>query len=429
MNRDVTFASLARSEDEPRIALAQVVRLRWLAFAGQLASLGVAAVILDLGLPWTPLLLLVGATLVTNLLAFAWLRLSRPVSPAHVGQLLALDVLLLTGLLHQSGGSSNPFGVLYLVHVTLAAVALRPAWSVFLAILSLACYALLFFSYVPVEALAHAHHGDEDAFRLHLQGMWVAFAVAALLIGHFTSQLRTALRRREEELARTLERSARYETLAAVGTLATGAAHELGTPLGTIAVAAREMERALTDEALRDDARLIREQVDRCRQILQRMRDEAGATGGEALAPAPLAAIVARAAEELPPERRRRLRVEIPEDLAAWPLPAGLVGRTLRDLLSNAFDASDDEAPVELLARSAGERIELAVVDRGTGMDAAVLARAVEPFFTTKEPGRGMGLGLHLAHGTAERLGGELLLESSPGSGTRATLVLPRRVA
>lgn len=389
-----------------RIGLAWLVRLRWGAVAGQLGTLAVAGGPLGLELPLAGLTSLILGTLLSNLFAFAWLRLGRPVAGSAVGALLALDVAILTGLLFLTGGPSNPFGVLYLVHVALAAVMLPAAWSWFLGGLSLLGYGLLFRWSVPLGGMAH-HHGG-DAFSLHLQGMWAAFAVAAALIAWFVTRLTASLRQREAELASIRERAARYEKLAAVGTLAAGAAHELSTPLGTIAVVARELERAASDDALRYDARLVRAEVDRCQAILRGMRSTV--PGGEELLPLPLGQVVAELGFD-------RLEVRLDPQVAELPVAGPAVDRILRNLVQNALDASPAGALVQLVATAEGESLRIAVIDRGCGMTPEVRARAGEPFYTTKAPGRGMGLGLHLVRTTVEGLGGSFRIDSREGEG------------
>jgi len=221
------------------------------------------------------------------------------------------------------------------------------------------------------------------------------------------------------------ERSAR---LASLTTLAAGAAHELGSPLGTIAVVAREIERraAGASDALGDDARLLRAEVSRCRSILDRMLAQAeraqGDPGDELRAGEALAALGEGLGESGAPSR-------VAGEIRA-PAAASLGSRLdfvemVVPLLRNALDASPREAPVQLVAELEGSRLRVRIRDQGPGMDAATLARAGEPFFTTRPPGRGTGLGLFVVRLNAERLGGTLRLDSAPGRGTTATLEWP----
>src|SRR6218665_3315595 len=206
-------------------------------------------------------------------------RRERPIPEGLTWAVMALDVVLLTVLLELSGGASNPFSALYLVHIALAAVVLREGWTWALTVLAVACFGELF-----VGAPAHHHIHD---MRMHLEGMWAAFALAAGFIVYFVQRVTRALAAREAELVSARAASARHDKLAALATLAAGAAHELSTPLSTIAVVARELERHLEragqETSSLEDVRLIREQVARCRDILARMASDAGASQGEAL--------------------------------------------------------------------------------------------------------------------------------------------------
>jgi two-component system sensor histidine kinase RegB len=401
-----------------------IVRLRWLAAAGQIAAIGVAWAVLGLELPVAWLLSVAGITLASNvLLALLRPRLGAAPGPA-VFAILALDVVLLTGLLALAGGPWNPFSVLYLVQVALAAVVLGVRPAVAVALLSAAGYAALFF--LPGDsALEHALHGP-GAMALHLAGMWIATATAGGIIGVFVAQIAAALRRREEQV-RGLERAAaRSEKLVSLSTLAAGAAHELATPLGTIALAAgslatrRPGNTAAPQEG--DDARLILEEVARCREILSRMQGGAGDVVGEGPERLDVGEVLTGVRQELRPSERTRLHIESPTDPMALRLPRRAIVQSLVSLVRNALSATPAEKRVSLRAVRNADRVRFEVTDEGIGMPPEVLARAGEPFFTTRPPGEGMGLGLFLARAVAEQLGGALELDSEPGRGTRARL-------
>ncbi|HEY2513575.1 MAG TPA: histidine kinase dimerization/phospho-acceptor domain-containing protein, partial [Polyangiaceae bacterium] len=259
----------------PAITLRWLLRLRWWAFAGQTGTVLATSLVLGIALPRAPLGVLLGATALSNVALGRWMRTAPVVSPRTVAAVLVLDTLSLGGLLYFTGGPSNPFSVLFLVQITVAALVLGLRYTAAVVALSVFAYAFLFFDNVPLPGMEHAHHAGTSAFSLHLQGMFVAFTLAASLIAYFVTRVSTALRERDLELAAAHRHAATNERLASLSTLAAGAAHELGTPLGTIAVASKELEREAMAiqgaEALQDDARLIRQEVDRCRDIVQRM--------------------------------------------------------------------------------------------------------------------------------------------------------------
>jgi two-component system sensor histidine kinase RegB len=327
--------------------------------------------------------------------------------------------------LHLSGGSYNPFNFLYLVHIALAAVVLRPRYTWGLAALSALCFGTLFGDpFAAGSVSGHLDHADQ--MEMHLRGMWVAFAVAAVFIVYFVGRIRRALGERDAELALARERSARSDKLASLATLAAGAAHELSTPLGTIAVAAGEMQQAVAradGSALLDDARLIGDEVRRCRGILERLSTDAGDSPGEV----PERVTLGSLAEALRASTSDRVVMVLPSEAAALEVsvfPRATL-QALSALIDNALDASPPATEVVVEAGVAEGEAFFCVQDHGSGMAAAVLERAGEPFFTTKEPGEGMGLGLFLAHAIADRLGGRIEIESQPGAGTRARLVMP----
>lgn len=422
------------TDDRAEVSLPWLARLRWGAVASQIVAVLGVHFGLGIALPLGLLGACITVTAVTNLWLTLALARARPVSRRVGGTLLCLDTVLLTALLHLSGGPSNPFSIIYLVHITLAAVMLGAAWTWTLAGLAVACYGLLFLVSDPTHSMG-MHHGAGAEFSAHLYGMWLALSIAAGLTAYFVVRLSAAIERRDAQIAAMREQAARGQRLAALATLAAGAAHELGTPLATIAVAAKELERHLVRLPSADavpcaeDVQLIREELERCRQILQSMAAAAGETTGEAPARFSVRELVDDLLRDLPAKDAARLQVAMASaagDTLAVPRRALL--QAMGNLVRNALDAAPLGRAIEVAVEPTAFGLRLLVRDDGPGMPPDVLARAGEPFFSTKPTGRGMGLGLFLTRAIAEQMGGRLALESAPGHGATAAIELPEAV-
>jgi len=412
---------------EPKVTLPWLVRFRWLALAGQAVALAVARWAFELEPTWWLLSLVVGASAVSNLvLAVCIRRQPASWSAAHLmGGALILDTMLLTALLAASGGAMNPFTVFYLVHITITAVVLSARWTTVIAALSVAGFGLLFL--LPLGARS-PHHGAHAGFDHHLQGMWVAFVLAAALTAFFVRRVARAIAFQREQIASLRESSARNARLAALTTLAAGAAHELGSPLGTIAVAAHEARLAAEKlpgiEPIADDLRLILLEVERCQEILGQMAARASQDTEDA-PPLGLAELVEKIRAHLGEERSERVDIRLQGDRSQVDLPREQMVQSIVALIKNALDASGPAGRVVVEVSRTSTDVRITVEDRGTGIPEHVLAKVGEPFFTTKQPGRGLGLGVFLARAFVESHGGALVIESTPGVGTRAMVRLP----
>ncbi len=454
--------------------LPRLVNLRWLEVGSQLAVLAIARYALDMSLPWQPMLAVCLALAIGNLLTWWRLKGSWPVTDLELFAQLCTDVLALSTLLYFSGGSANPFVSLLLLPLTIAATTLgaRHAWA--MAAIVVAAYTLLMVhsqplpepraslplpawlggaSPAPVEetchveplpaagheghvrpatptpaatpATGHAGHdvGSGSGFALHLLGMWFNFVVSGLVVAFFLTRMAATLRARERELAGARENALRNEQILALGTLAAGAAHQLGTPLSTLAVVLREMEleHGPHNADLAADLALARQQVGHCKTTLSRILADAGhhrGEGGEALA---LDAFLTAMLEDwclLRPDARFTVSLDGPQ-----PAPTLLKEPSLEHALLNLLDNAADASPggVELQASWNAQQCVLEILDRGSGFDAA--AKSGQPFVSTKAGG--LGIGLFLSNATLERFGGKVELFDRDGGGTRTRVTLP----
>jgi len=423
-------ATADRRIDTGHIKLSWLIRLHWGGIVGQGLAIVAARWVIGIRIPLGILLPLVGVEVIGNVALMLWQRSVPTVREALIAVAMLVDTLFLTVLLAFSGGHLNPFSTLYLVNVALATVLLDAFWAWTMFAASLVMFSVLFATQHIQGLQVFSSFDPRRVMALHMEGMWMSFVVAGAFIVYIVHRVQVAVTAVYQALAEERSLSARKDKVASLATLAAGAAHELSTPLSTIAVVVKELQRAAhrigLPESVTQDLTLIREQVARCRDILHHMSAQAGENAGEPFVAMPLARWLEGTLGHLPDRARIELHAEADLETNAVAGPPRGLTRALRGLLKNALQASPPGSAVILRLRIEGGYVVAEVIDRGCGMPGEILSRAGEPFFTTKVPGEGMGLGLFLSQTLAEQLGGGLDLRSTPGSGTTATLRLPK---
>lgn len=447
---------------EPHVSTAiWLTQLRWVAVAGQLLVIGYVWFVLQIPLPIAAMLLLVAVTAASNLALWLWARrlkrvslgtpigLSKlPFESAYPNQddtigsraitvLLGIDVFTLTALLYCSGGAANPFIFFYFANIAIAGMLLPRVWAWCISLVSiLGCLLLLNQSH-SLQVFEQSPLSHLAEWSVSKYAFFIAFSTCCCVITYFVSMLAMELRQREVELAVVEKERERSQRLEALATLAAGAGHELASPLSTIAVVAKELSRNLekTDASLsvRRDVALIREELNRCKEILHRMKSGAGEAAAEHLHPISLSEIVQETIEAMREPHRVDIQFsqEVGERQAL--LPKQALSQALRNLLQNGLDASQAGQQVELRVTTengiVGKRFrelwQIMIVDNGSGMSSEVQRRIGEPFFTTKEVGQGMGLGVFLTRNVIYGLGGELRFEQAVEGGTICRVTLP----
>jgi two-component system sensor histidine kinase RegB len=400
------------------LRLPRLVALRWFAILAELGLVALASRWLGLEAPVEPVLAVCTAQAGLNLSLIAFGR-GREASDLQILAQLVFDVGALTLIVYVAGGAANPLISLYLPLVAVSAAVLPARLASVVAALSVACYSLLNVVHSPVHI-----HDHEQALEAHLAGMWLIFVLSAGTIAWFVVRLTAEVRSRDGELAAAREAALRNERVVALGNLAAGAAHELGTPLATMAVLAGEIAAdAKLPSRLRDDAELLRAQVGVCKDIITGLAAQAGSSRAEQARAMAVDDWLAGAVSRW---KTLRPRVHPVVDLSgATPAPRIAVDATLGQALLNLFQNAADASPTEVAIRASwtAHSLEVEVLDRGPGIPGEVGEVLGREQVSTREGG--MGFGVMLAFAAIERCGGALEFRAREGGGTAARVRLP----
>ena len=397
------------------IRLRTIILLRWIAISGQMAALLVAWQIYELSLAYGLCFVVVGTSVIGNLVASFIFPESKRLSEVENLLMLLFDLLQLGMLLYLSGGLHNPFSILVVGPVTVSAMALTGRSTLFMGTIAIGIVTLLTKVYLPLKTAEGATLQIADVFVF---GQWLAIIIAIIFLGIYSRWIATELHSMSDALQATQLALAREQKLTDLGGVVAAAAHELGTPLATIKLASSELAEELTDRPdLAEDAQLIRQQADRCRDILRSM----GRVGKDDLhlRQAPLPTVIEEAADPHR-DRGKRIHFDIAPEADSQASTPSILRRPelihgMRNLVQNAVDFASANVWVE--ARWSEKTIAVRIMDDGQGYAPQVIGRIGNPFMrrrrTADEPVQrpgyeGMGMGLFIAKTLLERTGAEL---------------------
>ncbi len=409
--------------------LQRLCSVRTIVLFAETIGLLLAGYSLALPIPVLPVSLILCLNALVIIGTLLRLRCSRPIGHHELFAQLLFDLFSQATLFYLTGGYTNPFISVFLVTVIMGALLLPLRYNWALSFLSIVVYTLLMKWYQPLTGHASGHGAQETMSAMiimHLSGMWLTYTLSTLLINFFVVRMAEALREERATVAQARERQLRDEHLLAVATTAAGAAHELGTPLATMAVVLGDLsEEHQNNPELSDDIKLLKTQVDKCKKRLNRL-----VTSSQRVEPDTLSAteLLAEVLDEwqllrphlkpvtthvAPGHQQQISQLKISVDSA---LPMALI-----NLLNNAADASPE--PVAVTLKPAEKNIIIEITDNGPGFDLPPGKTVTSPPVSVKK--EGLGLGLQLSQATIERSGGEVRLYRRPEGGTLTAVTLP----
>jgi len=368
-------------------------------------------------LPSVPLFLVVSVMVVVNALVFIRLRSDWPVSENEFFANLLLDVIFLTLVLYFTGGSTNPIVSYYLIPLIISAAVLRPVHTWFIAFLSIAFYTLLLFFYQPLALFTQSGHGAMSS--AHFVGMWVNFGFSALLISWFVVRMAATLRAQSRAISLNREAGLRNEQIISVASIAAGTAHEMRTPLATMAVTVDEI--GFEHPELKPEMAVLAQQIERCDEVLQQLVSTT--TEDSRMVVTWLGVLLDKLLHKWSLARPEiKLETHIPEHVLGLEIRYDQsLQHALMSFLNNAADASPEF--VSLRVKESGDSVLITIEDHGPGIPSEIADSLGKTYVSRKQGG--LGLGVLLSQASIERLGGEVNLTGMPGAGTRLEIRLP----
>lgn len=412
------------------LLLRLTLRLRFMAAAGQLISLAMAAYVFKLDLQWWGVITGLIFTVLSNHHFHSNRYENAERCQSVTKKIIFCDTLVLTLMLYFTGGVYNPFIGFYLLHITLAAMTLTGKSLGGLIMIIATEVIFLAYFYHPFNGPSWVSMDGRLTYSVFLAGWSVSLILIAGWIAFFVHWINSQLRDREKALRdaeHQITATSRYQSLA---TLAAGVAHELGTPLGTIAIVSKDLERSLRQKGAtlewQEDSSLIRSEVERCRQILDRLDRNVTGQTGESVDTSTASLICEQLEKQLPTDVLARLKINDRTDAYPLILSTQAVLQSLIVLIENACEADVAGDSVTLDIRIEEKRnIVFRVQDTGPGIPNALRNKIGDPFFTTKKDRSRKGLGLFLVKTLTDHLGGTCNLQASVNGGTCAILTLP----
>jgi two-component system sensor histidine kinase RegB len=403
--------------------MVQLVQLRWLAVAGQLVTILLTELVLDIRLPLIAMFGVLAGLIALNVVGLLYLKGGHPTTNAGLFAALLLDVVALSAQLYLSGGATNPFISLFLLQVVLGSVLLErwSSWTI-VGATSLA-FAFLTAFYRPITLPAEM---EQTLFALHVQGMWACFALVAVLLVLFVTRINGNLRAQDARLADIRQQAVEEEHIVRIGMLASGAAHELGTPLSSLSVILGDWRRnaaiAKNPDLFRDVEEMQAE-IQRCKTIVTGILLLSGDARGEESAATTVRTLLDRVFADWSAARDFS-RANYVDDFGPDVKVASdvVLQQVVFNLLDNAATASPHGLEIKLARKD--DALVLTVSDKGPGFAHEQLANLGKPYNSSK-PGLSRGLGLFIAGNVARKLGGSLAAQNLPAGGAEVTLCLP----